>query len=131
MVQLEEVEDDELKQLQLGKEFIDDDDFTDTDSEISDVDDLSVLPSSESLSDRILALRDMVPPATRRRISSTSSTAVSYAKTLLTWGGKTLFVVSTSALMVGVPWALAFSEEQQFIEMEKEQKAREAAGEVS
>ena len=30
MVQLEEVEDDELKQLQLGKEFIDDDDFTDT-----------------------------------------------------------------------------------------------------
>ena len=90
-----------------------------------------MLPSSESLSDRIFALRDIVPPATRRQISSTSSTAISYAKTLLTWGGKTLFVVSTSVLMVGVPWALAFSEEQQFIEMEKEQKAREAAGEVS
>ena len=90
-----------------------------------------MLPTSESLTDRILALRDMVPPSTRRRISSTSSTAISYAKTLLSWGGKTVFVVSTSALLLGVPWALAFSEEQQIMEMEKEQRAREAAGEVS
>ena len=46
-------------------------------------------------------------------------------------GGKTLWVVSTSALLLGVPWALAFSEEQQVIEMEKEQKMREMGNEVS
>lgn len=40
-------------------------------------------------------------------------------------------MVSTSALLLGVPWALAFLEEQQIMEMEKEQRARETAGEVS
>ena len=47
------------------------------------------------------------------------------------WGGKGMWVLSTSALMIGVPWALAFVEEQQVLEMEREQKAREGAGEVS
>jgi len=42
-----------------------------------------------------------------------------------------MWVLSTSALMVGVPWALAFVEEQQVLEMEMEQRAREGAGEVS
>jgi import receptor subunit TOM22 len=38
--------------------------------------------------------------------------------------------VSTSALFLGVPWALAFAEEQQMVEMEKEMKMREMGGEV-
>lgn len=42
-----------------------------------------------------------------------------------------MWVLSTSALMIGVPWALAFVEEQQVLEMEREQRAREGAGEVS
>ena len=73
----------------------------------------------------------MVPPATRRRISSTVSTTSSYMKSGLMLGGKTLWVVSTSALLLGVPWALAFAEEQQVIEMEKEQKMRDMGNEVS
>lgn len=32
--------------------------------------------------------------------------------------------------MLGVPWALAFAEEQQMVEMEKEMRAREMGGEV-
>lgn len=32
--------------------------------------------------------------------------------------------------MVGVPWAMAFVEEQQIIEMERTERAREVAGEV-
>jgi len=48
----------------------------------------------------------------------------------LVLGGKTLWVVSTSALLLGVPWALAFAEEQQMVEMEKEYKMREMGGEV-
>ena len=41
-----------------------------------------------------------------------------------------MWVVSTSALMIGIPWALAFVDEQSVLEMEAEQKARESAGEV-
>ena len=44
--------------------------------------------------------------------------------------GKTLWVVSTSALLLGVPWALAFSEEQQVQEMEREMRMQQSANEV-
>lgn len=40
-------------------------------------------------------------------------------------------MISTSALLLGVPWALAFSEEQQVQEMEKEMRMQQAANEVS
>ena len=33
--------------------------------------------------------------------------------------------------MIGLPWAMAFVEEQQTLEMEREQRARESSGEVS
>lgn len=33
--------------------------------------------------------------------------------------------------MIGIPWALAFVDEQQVLEIEAEQRARETAGEVS
>jgi len=46
-------------------------------------------------------------------------------------GGKTLWVVSTSALLLGVPWALAYAEEQQMVEMEREMKMQQSANEVS
>jgi mitochondrial import receptor subunit TOM22 len=45
-------------------------------------------------------------------------------------GGKTLWVVSTSALLLGVPWALAFSEEQQVQEMEREMRMQQSANEL-
>lgn len=161
MVQLEEVEDDELDVPQPGPDaetFVeDDDDFTDTgsfpsfhsladpfgfgtnltppthaDSSIS-TDDLPVQTFSddESLSDRLLALRDMLPPSARRRIVATTAAVTAYVKTGLLYSGKTLWVVSTSALLLGVPFAFAFAEEQQVVEMEKEQRMREMGNEVS
>ena len=39
-------------------------------------------------------------------------------------------MLSTSALLLGVPWALAFAEEQQMVEMEREMKMREVGGQV-
>lgn len=38
--------------------------------------------------------------------------------------------MSTSALLLGVPWALAFSEEQQVQEMEREMRMQQSANEV-
>ena len=40
-------------------------------------------------------------------------------------------MVSTSALLLGVPWALAFSDEQQVQEMEREMRMQQSANEVS
>lgn len=72
----------------------------------------------------------MVSPSTRRRISSTASQFAMIVKGGAWWGGKGLWVLTASALMVGVPWAMAFVEEQQLMEMEREQRARESTGEV-
>lgn len=85
----------------------------------------------ESLADRLAALRDMIPPAQRRSISSSVSTASSWLRSGLQLGGKGLWLVSTSVMLLSVPWALAYAEEQQMAEMEKEMQAQKAASEVS
>jgi import receptor subunit TOM22 len=73
----------------------------------------------------------MIPPSTRRRISNTSSKIARVITSGALWSGKGIYVLSTSLLMVGIPWALAYLDEQQVLELEREQKARDSAGEVS
>ncbi|KFY62719.1 hypothetical protein V496_04434, partial [Pseudogymnoascus sp. VKM F-4515 (FW-2607)] len=84
----------------------------------------------ESLAERLIALRDIIPPTTRTTISNIFNTTSSYVATTLGFGGKAIFVLSTSALLLGVPWALAFAEEQQIADMENEMRAREAGSEL-
>lgn len=73
----------------------------------------------------------MIPASTRRSISSKVNTTTSWLKSGLVMGGKTLWVVSTSALLIGVPWALAYSEEQMIVEQERaELQAQRAQNEV-
>jgi import receptor subunit TOM22 len=69
----------------------------------------------------------MLPPTQRRFLASTASTTSSWVKSGLTFSGKALWVVSTSLLLLGVPWALAYAEEQQMIEMEKEMQMQQQA----
>jgi len=128
MVELVEVEDESFESKQAGPED-DEDYYTDTDSEISIDSDLDA-PDAETLTDRLLALKDIIPPTTRSSISNAVSTTTDYFKSGLLFSGKTLWVVSTSALLLGVPWALAFAEEQQMVEMEKEMRMREAGSEM-
>jgi mitochondrial import receptor subunit TOM22 len=99
------------------------------DSEISNDSDYD--PESESLAERLYALRDIVSPTTRSYISNTVSSVTSATGTALSFTGKTLWVIGSSALLLGVPWALAWGEEQQVMEMEKEMKMREMGGQVS
>ncbi|CAE7033396.1 hypothetical protein CFE70_004806 [Pyrenophora teres f. teres 0-1] len=115
MVKLEEVMDEEFVREQEGPH---DDDEWGTDSE-SDTSSIHSLHPDESLYERILALQDMIPASTRRSVSSKASTISSWFKSGLSMGGKTLWVVSTSALLLGVPWALAYSEEQMIVEQER------------
>lgn len=99
------------------------------DSEISTESDYD--PLNETLGERLYALRDIIPPQTRSSIYNGVSNTAGAVKSVLSFGGKTMWVIATSALLLGVPWALAFSEEQQIIDMEKEMKMREMGGEVS
>lgn len=128
MVKLEEVLDEEFTRPQDGP--LDDENDWDTDSTDSDAESEISLAPDESLYERLSALQDIVPASTRRKITSTVSTTSSWLKSGLLLGGKTLWVVSTSALLLGVPWALAYSEEQQMVEMEREMKMQQSASEI-
>ncbi|KAF3908513.1 hypothetical protein ABW21_db0205700 [Orbilia brochopaga] len=151
MVQLVEVPDEHYNEKQQG----DDDDayYTDTDSSItsagdgthhhhrrahdsdSDSDAASDTSSadldSETLYDRLLALKDIIPPGRRAQLSRSVNGTYSFVASGLLMGGKTLWVISTSALMLGVPYVLAWQEEQQLLEMEKEMQMQQNLNEVS
>ncbi|KAI9672000.1 MAG: mitochondrial import receptor protein [Trizodia sp. TS-e1964] len=125
MVKLQEVEDEHFAD-QINAED-DDDYYTDTDSEISTDEDASL---SESLAERLVALKDIIPPSHRAFMANTISTTAGYVRTGLLFGGKSLWVVSTSVLLLGVPWALAFAEDQQYAEMEREANMQKSAAET-
>jgi len=130
MVKLTEVEDEHFSEKPVGTNgevlLGDDDDYTDTDSEISDDDLATSSPShysepNETLSDRIYALRDIVPPRTRAQIASTTSSLYSLTGSAITYGGKGLWILATSAFLLGIPYALALGQEQEIVEEEKRQ----------
>lgn len=74
----------------------------------------------ESLTDRLLALRDMIPPKTRARISSATNTLVSASSTGIAYTGKGLWVLATSVLLLGLPYMLAVGQEQELMEEERQ-----------
>jgi mitochondrial import receptor subunit TOM22 len=86
---------------------------------------------SETFYERLVALKDMIPPQSRRRITGTVSTLTDFTKSTFSFSGKALWVISTSAFLLGVPWALAFAEEEQYVQMEREQGMMRGANEVS
>ena len=65
-------------------------------------------------------MKDIVPPKARARLSNISSSLYSATSTGLTYGGKGLWIVATSVLLLGIPYALALGEEQQLMEEERQ-----------
>ncbi|KAJ5135301.1 uncharacterized protein N7515_004579 [Penicillium bovifimosum] len=134
MVKLTEVEDEHFSEkptatkndaLLVGSD--DEDDYSDTESEISDDEDVEI---EETLYERITALKDMIPPSARRNLSNTVSSLTNLTKATLSFSGKSLWVISTSAFLLGVPFALAYAEEEQYIQMEREQGMIKGANEM-
>ena len=96
-----------------------------TESNVSDISDISddddfFDPNSESIYDRVVALKDIVSPKTRSSLSQTLQSAQAWAS----WGwfsaGSVAWVVSTSALLVGLPLALAIEDETRIVQQERE-----------
>jgi mitochondrial import receptor subunit TOM22 len=98
------------------------------DSEISNDSDFD--PTNETLTERLYALRDIVPPSTRGWISSRVNAVTNATWSVLSFSGKSAWVITTSALFIGVPFALSFSEDQQYAAMEQEYNMRQQGSEL-
>ncbi|BCR86293.1 mitochondrial import receptor subunit TOM22 [Aspergillus chevalieri] len=136
MVRLTEVEDEHFTQEkpQASKDNVllatddEEEDFTDTESEISNDSEIEV--EGETLGDRISALKDILPPSARRQFSSSVSYISSFTKSSVLFSGRALWVISTTAFLLGVPWALAYAEEEQYVQLEREQGMIRGANEM-
>lgn len=103
-----------------------DSDYEDTDEELEFEEDIA----NETLGDRFIALKDMISPRQRKAIIHTSTTLKTLMGSVFKFAGKTTYVVATSALLLGVPLALAIVDEQQVVAMEREMKMQQGANEV-
>ncbi|KAK7529551.1 mitochondrial outer membrane translocase complex, subunit Tom22 [Phyllosticta citribraziliensis] len=133
MVRLEEVPDEELYAAQRGPTDGGDDDWEDDASSVSSdasSDISSVAADDETLAERIAALKDILPASQRRFLSKSYESVSSWLTTGLSFSGKALWVVSSSALLLGVPFGLAYMDEQQMLAMEQEMKMTQSANEV-
>jgi import receptor subunit TOM22 len=72
----------------------------------------------------------MVPATARGWVHHKYEATTSAVASALSFAGRAAWTVSVSALLVGVPFALAFGEDQNFAAMEQEQRMRELGGEV-
>ncbi|KAF1812844.1 mitochondrial import translocase, subunit Tom22 [Eremomyces bilateralis CBS 781.70] len=125
MVKVEEVIDEEFLRAQEGDEGWEDE-ISDDESDASSID----VPEDETLYDRFVALRDIIPPVYRNRVASVASGTSSFFRSGTSFTAKSLYVLATTTLFLGVPWMIAFSEEQQLAEMEKEERMRALGAEV-
>lgn len=74
----------------------------------------------ETIWERITALKDIVSPSTRRSIASKISTFTSYSSTALLFGGRAAWVLTTTSLLIGLPYALAVEDEMRISQQERD-----------
>ena len=87
-------------------------------------------PSSESIVERISALRQIVPASTRYWVSKRAQTAWEAGRTVAVYGGRLVWMASATAMLFGVPYGLCYLEEQQLKAMEQEQMQKMAGDEM-
>lgn len=75
---------------------------------------------NETLYDRVVALKDIIPPSQRTQIVSVAETARALITSGINKSGNLLWTLTSSALILGVPLSLAILAETQLQEMEKE-----------
>ncbi|KAI5453523.1 mitochondrial import receptor subunit Tom22 [Naganishia albida] len=122
MVKVEEVRDAayaEKEDRESDYATTDDEDGFETES-VSSVDSQEIALDDETLLDRVYALKDMVAPTTRSKIASQWERTSQWVKTGGVWAGNAVWVITTSALLVGLPLALAMEDEARIVQQEKE-----------
>lgn len=104
---------------------------SDADLDGDDDDDAVWSKESESLSDRFYALKDMLAPSTRSTIARSVGSTVGWIKWSGLKVGGAAWIVTTSALLVGLPLGLCIETEAGMIQQEKEYGAGLGAPQVS
>lgn len=122
MVLVEEVKEDIIIN-ERESDFETDSEFSDDESVVSE-DDFD--PSSETLADRIAALKDMVPPETRTSVAKAADRVTAFTKWAANGTGTLAWWVTTSALLVGLPLALAIEDEARITQQEREMTMQSA-----
>lgn len=85
----------------------------------------SDLDAEETFYERLTALVDIVPPTTRHKISTRFAKTTNFLKTSGKVVGNIVWIVTTSALLVGLPLALSLEDEAKIVAQEKEQYAQQ------
>lgn len=85
----------------------------------------SDLNAEESFYERLSALVDIVPPTTRHSISNKISATASFVKSTGKLVGTLVWVVTTSALLVGLPLAMSLEDEAKVVAQEQEMLAQQ------
>ncbi|PSR71927.1 hypothetical protein EW026_g4678 [Hermanssonia centrifuga] len=85
----------------------------------------SELDGEETFYERITALVDIVPPTVRTKISSRLSSTASFVKAGGKVVGNIVWIVTTSALLVGLPLALSLEDEAKIVAQEQEMLAQQ------
>ncbi len=133
MVKLTQVEDEQEAIFQQqraseAKEASNAADAYDTESE-SDSDD-DDFDEDETIYDRIIALKDIIPPKQRTQVSNIFSSTYSTIHSGVAKAGNLTWILTTSALLLGVPLSLSILAEQQLMELEKEFKLQQGANDI-
>lgn len=85
----------------------------------------SELSEDENLYDRLTALVDIIPPSTRHNIAAKVSKTAAFVKKTGKVVGNVVWVVTTSALLIGLPLALSLEDEAKIVAQEKEYMAQQ------
>lgn len=112
-MRLEEVTDE--YDLQQDDDQYSDVSGSDSDSEIDDPDNTL----DETVWERISALRDIIPPPTRAKVSSAFQSTKGGVSNLALFSGRTLWAITSSLLLLGIPFMMAVEAEAQAQEEEK------------
>ncbi|KAJ8097788.1 mitochondrial outer membrane translocase complex, subunit Tom22 [Lipomyces tetrasporus] len=96
------VTDEQTTDVQYDERDEDYSDISDSGSEVSDFEDDENDIANETLTDRIIALKDIVPPQYRPMFSD----AYGKAQGALEWSFKAAWVVTTSVMFLAAPFAL-------------------------
>ncbi|CAG85226.1 DEHA2B06182p [Debaryomyces hansenii CBS767] len=134
MVKLTQIDDESATRFDQGpaathaakEETFSDSEASDSDSDIDDDFDFE----NETLLDRIVALKDVIPPQHRTQIVSAGETIKDTLYSGFSKSGNLLWTLTSSALLLGVPLSLAILAETQLQEMEKEMSLQQSAQDV-
>ncbi|KAI8050534.1 mitochondrial import receptor subunit Tom22-domain-containing protein [Syncephalis plumigaleata] len=123
----EEEEEDDDEEMMEEEEEEDEEDAKRSINDVSDVEDEDEDDDylDETFLERVAALKEIIPLSTRHFVSRQADRVVSTCWQVKSFVGALSWVITTSALMIGVPLVLELEREQQYVQYEKEMQLQQ------